>query len=452
MTKFLPDIHKKMANQNAESLEKIRQQFETGPYPRVPLEKSCKDNYNLLYYHNYVTPFYLRNQKVIDTKDKIILDAGCGSGYKALALAEANPGAKIVGIDISPKSVELAKTRLEYHGFNDAEFHVLAIEDLPSLGMQFDYINCDEVLYLLPEPASGLRAMKSVLKPEGIIRANLHSSLQRFYYYRAQEIFKMMGLMDENPGELEVSIVRDTFKALKDNVQVKLTTWVESKENDSEFFMMNYLFQEDKGYTIPEMFPAIQTAGLEFISMVNWRQWELMDLFEDPENLPVFLAMSLPEISAEERLHLFELLHPIHRLLDFWCGHPNAASSFVPVDEWQDADWRSARVHLHPQLRNSELKDYLNQCVTDHQPFQISRDVPHPTMNPVIIGSDIAACLLPLWDAPQPVNALVQRWLQIRPVDPMTLEPISQQRAFDEIKELLTSLETFLYVLLERCD
>jgi ubiquinone/menaquinone biosynthesis C-methylase UbiE len=202
MAKFLFDIRKKkMENQNAESLEKIRQQFETGPYPRVPLEKSCKDNYNRLFFQNYLTPFYLRNQKVIDTKGKIILDAGCGAGYKALALAEANPGAKIVCIDISEQSLKIAEERLKFHGFSDnIEFHVLSIEDLPSLGMQFDYINCDDVLYLLPEPAIGLRAMKSVLKPEGIIRANLHNSLNRVYYYRAQEMFKMMGLMDENPG------------------------------------------------------------------------------------------------------------------------------------------------------------------------------------------------------------------------------------------------------------
>lgn len=440
-----------MENQNPEALEKIRQQFQTGPYPRTPLEKSCKEEYNFLYYHNYATPFYLRNQQVISSTGKIILDAGCGSGYTMLALAEANPEATIVGVDISEKSVELARQRLEYHGFsNNVEFYVSSIEDLPSLGMQFDYINCDEVLYLLPEPAIGLQAMKSVLKPEGIIRANLHSSLNRVHYYRAQEMFKMMGLMDENPGELEVSIVRDMMKALKKGVRLKASTWRTDKEDKSEFFMMNYLFQEDKGFIIPEMFSAMKTADLEFISMVNWRHWELMDLFEDAENLPFFLAMSLPELSAEERLHLFELLHPVHRLLDFWCGHPNPASPFVPVNQWQNADWRSARVHLHPQLRNAQLQDYLIQCVTERQSFQISRYVPCPTMNPVNIDSSIAACLLPLWDEPQPVNTLVERWLQIRPVDPITLAPVSQEKAFEEIRQLLSKLETFLYVLLER--
>jgi len=59
--------------------------------------------------------------------------------------------------------------------------------------------------------------------------------------------------------------------------------------SDEQRFLMNHLLQGDKGYTITEIFSALRTAELEFISMVNWRQWDLMDLFKekDPENLPV---------------------------------------------------------------------------------------------------------------------------------------------------------------------
>jgi hypothetical protein len=52
----------------------------------------------------------------------------------------------------------------------------------------------DNNFYGTHVPAVRLQAMKLVLKPNGIIRANLHSSLQRTYYYRAQEVFKMMGV------------------------------------------------------------------------------------------------------------------------------------------------------------------------------------------------------------------------------------------------------------------
>src|SRR4028119_1710232 len=159
-----------MDTKESELIEKIRQQFDNAPYPRIPLETSPKNNYQTLYLHHLVTAYYIRNQKVIETEGKVILDAGCGSGYKSLILAEANPGAKIVGIDLSEESVKLARHRLEYHGFENAEFHVLSIEDLPKLGLEYDYINSDEVLYLLPDINAGFKILKSVLKSQGIIQ------------------------------------------------------------------------------------------------------------------------------------------------------------------------------------------------------------------------------------------------------------------------------------------
>ncbi len=113
--------------------------------------------------------------------------------------------------------------------------------------------------------------MKSVLKPDRIIRANLHSSLQRHNYFRAQAMFKMMGLMNENPGELEIELARETLETLKDSIILKRQVWQPEQAKDEEWIQMNYLFLGDKGYTIPEVFAALKSADLEFISMVNWR-------------------------------------------------------------------------------------------------------------------------------------------------------------------------------------
>lgn len=440
-----------MNNQSSELLEKIRQQFEFDPYPRIPLDLSPKKDGNLLFIHNLVTPYYLRNKKALETEGKFILDAGCGTGYKSLVLAEANPGAKIVGIDLSEHSIERAQQRLKYHGFENADFHVLSIDELPKLGLEFDYINCDELLYLFPDTSLGLKALKSVLKSQGIIRSNLHSSIQRFNIFRAQEVFKMMGLMDSNPEDPEIEMALETMKALKDGVDLKVRTWDSGYEGEDgkQRVLMNYLFQGDKGYTIPDLFAALRAAELEFVSMVNWRHWEVLDLFKEPDNLPVFLGMSLPELSIEERLHLFELLHPMHRLLDFWCGHPGQADSSVPMEQWERSDWQQAWVHLHPQLRTQQSQEDLMECIAKHRPFEISRYVTATTMVPIVVESGMAACLLPLWEGAQSVASLVERWLKIRPSHPVTLEPVSDRAAFDEIKELLSTLEAFLYVLLE---
>jgi len=439
-----------MENQESDLIDQIRQQFDSAPFPRLPLETSPEYEYELLYLHNLVTAYYFRNRKVVNTEGKLILDAGCGSGYKSLVLATANPGAKIVGIDLSEESVKLARHRLQYHGLENAEFYAIKIEELPSLGLQFDYINADEVLYLLPDAVAGLQAMKSVLKPDGIIRTNLHSSIGRAGVFRAQAAFRAMGLMKGAPGNLEVEIVGETMEALQDEIWLKEVTWNSDRAKDDGWILANYLLLGDKGCSVPELFALLRASDLEFISMVAWRSWELMNLFKDPDDLPAFLAMSLPETSVEERLHLFELLHPQHRLFDFWCGNPDRTQAFVPVAEWTEADWESARVHWHPQLRTSQAWEDLTNCIASETPFEISRYITMPTLAPVAIDSTIAACLLPLWDGPQSAVSLVEKWLQIRAESAVNLEPAAQETAFDEVKELLTRLEVFLYVLLER--
>lgn len=432
------------------NLEKVRQHFENAPYPRIPLETSPKNDLDTLYVHNILTPFYLRNQKILQVKETLILDAGCGSGYTSLIMAEANPGARIVGIDISEQSVKLARERLKYHGFDNAEFYAIPIEELPSLGLEFDFINSDEVLYLIPDPLAGLKAMQSVLKPEGILRTNLHSSLQRTFYYRAQEIFKMMGLMDSSVEELEVELLREFMRSLNDQIYLKVLLWKPVFEIDEEAVRANLLLQGDKGFTVREMFALLDAANLEFFTMVQWRQWDLMSLFKNPADLPPFLAMSLPEATVEEQLHLFELLQPIHRLLDFWCGHPTPAPAFTPVSEWDESDWHSVRVHLHPQLQAPQVKADLLECISNQRPFDFSRHVSAPTTRAIVIESDQAACLLPLWEGVQTVTALVERWQRLRPIDPITLEPVDTRLAFGQMQQLLSRLEVFLYVLLEK--
>jgi len=435
---------------NAELLEKMRRQFETAPYPKVPPEQSPKDDINALYVHNFLTPYYLRNQQLIAPEETVILDAGCGSGYKSLILAHANPGARIVGIDISEKSVDLAQQRLAYHGFTNTEFHTLALEDLPSLGLEFDYINCDEVLYLVPDPTTALQAMRSVLKPQGILRTNLHSLYQRRSFFSAQELFTILGLMDAPAEELEIELIRSFFEALQDQVWLKVSCGAALAAEEG--MRANLILQGDKGFTIPQTFTMLEDAGLEFISMVYWRQWQLLDLFKDRNNLPTILGLSLPDIPIATQLHLYELMQPVHRLIDFWCGHPGQTSEPVDVDAWTPDEWRQVRVHLHPQLRHEAVKAALLACIAGEKPFIFNHHLVVPTTptSDLRLERNMAACLLPLWEeGPQTVPSLVDRWLKINPVNLMTLEPLDEATALADLCQNLKRLEVFLYVLLE---
>jgi ubiquinone/menaquinone biosynthesis C-methylase UbiE len=443
-----------MDNKDSELLEKIRQQFDFGPYPRVPLETSPKNAPQHLYIHDITTPYYLRNQKVINSQNKIILDVGCGTGFTTLSLAMANPEAKIVAFDISDKSVELARQRLEYHNCKDVEFHVMPIDEISTLNLEFDYINCDEVLYLISNPTEALELMKSVLKPEGIIRANLHSLYQRNYFFRAQKLFQVMGLMENNPEDMEMEIVVDVMTALKNNVHLKTKVWqstYEKKGEREEALLANHLLQGDRGFTTPDMFELLSSTYLEFIEMVNWREWDLMSLFKKPDDLPVFLGLTLPEATREEELEMFELLNPVHRLLDFWCGHPGQNQTFTPVAEWTNEDWQNVTVHLHPQLKTPQVQEELSRCLKGNQVFPISQFLPIAGGSPIGADVTVAACLFPpLLESPQPVPALLQRWKQLKPLNLETFEPLTDDEALAGLKDTLTGFEDFGYLLLER--
>lgn len=439
-----------MTDSTSEHLEKIRQQYDWLPYPYIPIDRSPQNDTISLYFHNIVTAYYLRNQKVIATEGKVILDAGCGSGYKTLVLAKANPGAKIVGVDLSEKSIQTARERLEYHGIKNFEFYQLAIDEIPSLGLDFDYINSDEILYMLPDPLAGLKALKEVLKPDGILRTNLHSSLQRANFYRAREFTTMLGLMDKNPEDLEIEILKDVMDSLKNSVDLKQKTWTSQMQQDPKGSLMNHFIQGDKGSTIPEMFDLLEQSGLEFISMLNWRQWDLMDLFRSPDDLPAFLAMSLPGLSVEEKHRFFELLHPVHRLFDFWCGHPDTAQSSISVTEWSLEDWTTATAYLHPQLKIEETKEKMQEAMTQFQAFLISQYLPIPGLSEAWIDSALLNCILPLWESSQSVMSLAKRWHQLRPIDPMTLQPIKFEEALETVTQMLTTMVEFGYVLVER--
>lgn len=418
---------------------------------QIPLEESPQNYPAVLYTYNLVTPYYLKNQKIVNLQQKKILDLKCGSGYSTLILAQANPDAEITAIDASATALELAQQRLQYHRINNVEFQVLSLEQLNQLDRQFDYINAENVLDQFADPNLGFQSLKALLKPEGIIRVKEDSAIARFFNYQGRRFFSELGLLNGIPGKAEVARVQEIVRSLKDANILKSLTWQPNygTEGGEVEIVRNYLFSNTRGFRLSEIFSALEVAHLEFLSMVQWRQWDLQHLFKDIEDLPIFLTLRLAEMSLTEQLQLFELLHPIHQTLEFWCGHPDQAILWDSVSEWSEADWQTAQVHLHPQLRTLTLREEMQRCIVQQQALELSQFLPIVT-GPILVDNLMVACLLPLVENALPVTSLVEMWQRLRPIQPLTLEPTTAPEAWETIKQLLLSLEELGYVLLER--
>jgi len=434
----------------------LRQLFDSHPYPRNPIEMSPKDDLNFLLLHSLTTAHYLRGDGYVRSQGKVILDVGCGTGYGTLVMAIANPDAKVIGIDLSPKSVEIARDRLQAHGITDFEFYAMSIEDLPSLGRKFDYINCDETLYLLPNPLQGLQIMAAVLAPQGLIRTNLHSLYGRADMFRAQTLSHFLGLMDGEIGDWECEIIRELMQPLKEGV-IMQQTW-QKMRNENEEIRMNFLLYGDKGYTIPQMFEMLEASNLEWLCMVDWQQWILERLFQNPQSLPEYVDLLISEGSDMQKLHLYDLLHPVHRLLDFWCGHQNREICHPqPINLSEISDrhatvWQNITFHLHPQLRTEKFKQGLEQAIARSLPFPLTQFCSCTSAQAINLATPSTICLLLLWHHPCSLDDIVKHWLTIKPLNHLTLVPVTDSEAFLEIHQALMQLEMFLVVLIDSAN
>ncbi len=91
-----------------------------------------------------------------------VLDLGCGVGNDLTRFAKG--GANIVGVDLAPHSIELARSNFEQRGLH-GEFMVMNGEKLDFPDDSFDLVYCHTVLHFTPDPAAMIAEIHRVLKP-----------------------------------------------------------------------------------------------------------------------------------------------------------------------------------------------------------------------------------------------------------------------------------------------
>jgi len=97
------------------------------------------------------------------------LDLGCGVGWPSIALATAYPHLHVLGVDNDDASVMDARANAEAVGVADrVRFEVADADDLPA-GEGYDVAFYLEALHDLAHPVESLRAVRSSLRPGGVV-------------------------------------------------------------------------------------------------------------------------------------------------------------------------------------------------------------------------------------------------------------------------------------------
>src|ERR1700723_3708004 len=101
-------------------------------------------------------------------EDLSILVAGCGTS-QAAKHALRWPAAQVTAIDVSATSVGYTQGLKRKHSLTNLQVKQLPIDRVSELKMSFDQIVCTGVLHHLVDPDAGLAALRSVLKPDGVM-------------------------------------------------------------------------------------------------------------------------------------------------------------------------------------------------------------------------------------------------------------------------------------------
>ncbi len=98
----------------------------------------------------------------------VVVDLGSGAGNDAfVARAITGETGKVIGIDMTPQMIDKARENADKLGFNNVEFRLGDIENIPITANSADVVISNCVLNLVPDKRRAFEEMFRILKPGG---------------------------------------------------------------------------------------------------------------------------------------------------------------------------------------------------------------------------------------------------------------------------------------------
>lgn len=97
-----------------------------------------------------------------------VVDLGCGTGTLAIMVKQAHPDARVIGVDVDAKILDIARAKVAAAGV-DVELRHGAVQDVGLAAHSVDRVLTSLVLHHLTaeEKLSALRTLHATLKPGG---------------------------------------------------------------------------------------------------------------------------------------------------------------------------------------------------------------------------------------------------------------------------------------------
>lgn len=160
----------------AEEKQKAREQWSADPAGAVygsDHEFGSRDFFDEVERHRYreYAPWMPEVMGFADFAGQRLLEVGCGMGTDLLQFARG--GARVTGVDLTPRSIEISRHHLKLYE-QRGDFAISDAERLPFTEESFDVVYSNGVLHHTPDTAGAVREIHRVLRPGGLARVMLY--------------------------------------------------------------------------------------------------------------------------------------------------------------------------------------------------------------------------------------------------------------------------------------
>jgi len=192
--------------------------------------------------------------------DMDILIAGCGTNQAAV-FAYTNRSAKVVAVDVSQPSLDHTRFLKDKYSLKNLETHLLPIEDLPSLGKDFDLVVSTGVLHHMADPPVGMKALADCLRPGGVAALMLYARYGRTGVEIMQSIFRELDLHQDDES---LRMVKYALTCLAPDHPLQSYLSIAPDLQFDAGLVDTFLHGRDRSYTVEGCIDLVESAGLVF--------------------------------------------------------------------------------------------------------------------------------------------------------------------------------------------
>ena len=257
-------------------------------------------------------------------RDLDILIAGCGTNQAAV-FAFANPDAKVVAVDVSQPSLDHQQYLKDKHGLWNLDLRLLPIEELPTLGLDFDLVVSTGVLHHMADPLTGMKSVAACLRPDGVAGIMLYAKYGRLGVEVLESIFRDLDLRQDDSS---LRVVRETISLLPADHPVHSYLKTERNPQFDAVLVDTFLHGRARNYSVDDCLELVASAGLEFQGWLLKAPYYAHDLVTSS----VELYPAVGQLPDAKQWSVMERIHTLNACHFFMACRPDRPKKAYTVD------------------------------------------------------------------------------------------------------------------------